>query len=272
MEIVTINLSELYGIEGNATLKCFLHKTTGEMAPYNQNLPAMIVVPGGGYGFVSEREGDPIAVDFFNRHYNAYVLTYSIAPDYRYPTALTQLAAAVDWVKSNAQEHNTDASKVYAVGFSAGGHLVASLANFCDNLPVPELKGKRLDARPAAVVLSYPVIYVDSHLGSFKNLFGTEDLTRHEVQSQSLERSVTVKNPPTFIWTTAKDTCVNPMATVIYTAELLKNKVRVESHIFADGEHGAACCDERTGLYAHQILPEAKSWMYFADKFLKGLK
>ena len=271
MEIVTINLSELYGIEGNATLKCFLHKTTGEMAPYNQNLPAMIVAPGGGYGFVSEREGDPIAVDFFNRHYNAYVLTYSIAPEYRYPTALTQIAAAVDWVKKNATEHNTDASRVYAVGFSAGGHLVASLANYCDKLPRPCLNGQKLDARPTAVVLSYPVINYDSHLGSFRNLLGKEDITEEELNLLSLERSVTEQNPPTFIWTTTEDHCVNPMATVLYTAELLKNKVKVESHIFQTGEHGAACCDERTGVHAYQILPEAKSWMYFADKFLRNL-
>ena len=81
MEIKTINLSELYGIGGTATLKCFLHKGDGEMAPYNQNLPAMIAVPGGGYHFVSEREGDPVAVEFFNRHYNAFTLVSDVAPE-----------------------------------------------------------------------------------------------------------------------------------------------------------------------------------------------
>ena len=74
MEIRTVNIAELYGIEGSAPLKCFLHENTVEMSAYNKKLPAMIVAPGGGYHFVSERECDPVAVDFFNRHYNAFVL------------------------------------------------------------------------------------------------------------------------------------------------------------------------------------------------------
>ena len=109
MEIKTIELSKLYNIDGNATLKCFLHQNYGEMEPYNKNLPALIVVPGGGYGMVSDREGDPVAVDFFNRHYNTFVLTYDVAP-YRYPTQITELACAIDYVKSIAPNGGSNPS------------------------------------------------------------------------------------------------------------------------------------------------------------------
>ena len=87
MDVKTINISQIYSLDGNATLKCFLASQSDEMAKYNQNLPALIIAPGGAYSFVSDREADPIALDFFTKHYNTFVLTYSVAPEGRYPLA-----------------------------------------------------------------------------------------------------------------------------------------------------------------------------------------
>lgn len=274
MDIKTINISEKYGLDGNATLKCFLHQSDGEMERFNKALPAMIVVPGGGYHWCSKREGDPIAVDFFNRHYNSFVLEYSVAP-YRYPLSLTQLAATVDFVKRNASELSVDPERVFVVGFSAGGHLTANLSVACDNLPVPEAGGVRLDARPKAVVLSYPVIYPDSHLGSFKNLLGLtdEEATGERAQALALDRLVTPSTPPTFIWTTREDRVVNPNATVRHTQALLQNGVIFESHIFPYGDHGGATCDGRTVLGDNCVaLKKATMWVELADDFCKSLR
>ena len=272
MDIKIVNLSELYGIGGTATLKCFLHKGDGEMAPYNQNLPAMIAVPGGGYHFVSEREGDPVAVEFFNRHYNAFTLVYDIAPAARYPLALTELACAVDYIKTHAEELHVDRKRVFAAGFSAGGHLVGCLANFYKNLPVSEANGKKLDAALTGIVLGYPVIMPGSHGGSFENLLGTKDMNAPEAQALSLEKTVTPDNPPCFIWTTAEDTCVDPMASVMYTTALLKNKVTVESHIFPYGWHGSSVGDERvfTAEQATNFV-RVREWTDLAAKFLESL-
>ena len=55
MEIRTVDIADVYGLDAPTTVKCFLHKADGEIGPYNKNLPAIIVVPGGGYHFVSER-------------------------------------------------------------------------------------------------------------------------------------------------------------------------------------------------------------------------
>ena len=119
MNIETVKLSEKYGIEGNATLKCFVHDRDEEMKRYNVDLPAMIVCPGGGYCFTSRREADPIAVEFYNRKYATFVLNYDVAP-YRYPVALTELAAAVDYVRSNAEKFSVNPNRIFVVGFSAG--------------------------------------------------------------------------------------------------------------------------------------------------------
>ncbi len=270
MDIKIVNISDLYGLDGNATLKCFLHKSSGEMERYNQNLPALIIAPGGGYGFVSEREGDPIAVDFFNRHYNAFVLTYTVAPEGRYPLSLTQYASAVDYVRSHAEELCVNPDKITVMGFSAGGHLTANLCNFWWRLPIPEAGGKVLDAKPNSAVLSYPVIAPYSHHGSFHNLLGIDDIDCDEARALDLEKSVTDKNPPTFVWTTMEDRAVNPLTSMRYTEELMKRGVQCELHMYAHGWHGLSTFDERTN-----VMPvdgeDNGIWLDQAYTFLKNI-
>lgn len=270
MEIKRIDLNDEYELGVETPLKLFLHGQEEEMKPYNAKLPAMVVVPGGGYGFTSEREADPIALEYFVRHYNAFVVRYAVAP-YRYPIALTQLACAVDYVKKHADELNVDADRVFVVGFSAGGHLAGCLANFCDDLPVAEVGGKRLDARPAGAVLSYPVITPHSHQGSFKNLLGIVDVDRPEAEALSLDKTVSPKNPPCFIWATANDGCVDAVATLLYATALHKSKVKYECHVFPDGPHGLATCNAETYVELPSGHEKTSTWISLSDAFLKSL-
>ena len=93
-----------------------------------------------------------------------------------------------------------------------------------------------------------------------------------KAEALSLEKTVTPDNPPCFIWTTAEDSCVDPMATVLYTTELLKNKVTVESHIFPYGWHGGSVGDERVYEKADApLLERTRVWTDMADKFLASL-
>ncbi len=270
MDIKKIDLNEIYELGVATPVKMLLHDQDGEMTKFNEKLPAMIVVPGGGYAVVSGREADPIATEYYIRHYNAFVLNYAIAP-YRYPTALTQLACLVDFVKKNADELHIDKNKIFVVGFSAGGHLTADLAVECDNLPVPVVGGVKLDARPSAVVLSYPVITPNSHKGSFMNLLGIESVDCKEAEELSLEKRVTEAHPPCFIWATATDGVVDPMATLVYAMALQKNKVPYECHMYPVGPHGLATCDERTYLEVKDGFSKAKTWFDFSDSFLRSL-
>ncbi len=273
MTVKQINLSEEYSIPGNAKLDIYLHEITNEIQgkKYTLNRKAMVVVPGGGYSMVSVREGEPIAIDFFNRGYNAFVLYYDVAPN-RYPMQITQLACAVDYVKKHAEEFNIDVNEVCAVGFSAGGHLTGCLANMWNCLPQDYLAGKDIDAKVKAVVLSYPVIYNDSHVGTFKNLLGITDVENDPMANAlSLERTVNADNPPCFIWTTATDKCVNPLATVKYVEAYLNAGKTIECHMWPYGAHGASTCDGRTNENYDDVLP-AKEWLDLADRFICKLK
>ena len=88
--------------------------------------PAVIICPGGGYMYCSEREATPIAMEYLAGGINAFILRYSCKPAV-FPTALVQLATAMKLVREHAKEWNIDSEKIIVVGFSAGGHLAASL-------------------------------------------------------------------------------------------------------------------------------------------------
>ena len=115
-------------------------------------MPAMVVVPGGGYGMVSKREGLPVAMEYLINGFIPFILTYSVGEEYCYPQQLLELAASVDYIRKNADEFGVDVDKIYVVGFSAGGHLVANLG-----VEYLELQEK-YDAKPNGVCLCYPVI------------------------------------------------------------------------------------------------------------------
>ena len=92
---------------------------------------AILIIPGGGYGMCAPREGEPIAMAFLSHGFNAFVLNYS-AGHKAFPAHLIEASMAVKHIRDNAEEYRIDPDKVFVVGFSAGGHLAASLGTMWD--------------------------------------------------------------------------------------------------------------------------------------------
>src|SRR5699024_2025278 len=134
--------------------------------------PAVIICPGGGYEFTSDREAEPIALKMMNMGFHAFVLHYNVKP-HVYPQALLELATAVQIVRGNHQVWGIDPSKIIGAGFSAGGHSAASLGVFWQgSLLVEKMKGEKESWQPNGLLLAYPVISSGEfiHEGSFKTL------------------------------------------------------------------------------------------------------
>ncbi|WP_407894736.1 alpha/beta hydrolase [Lacticaseibacillus sp. N501-2] len=191
---------------------------------------AVIICPGGGYAMVSPKEGEPVALTVAARGMAAFVLDYAVAP-VRYPAALRQLAEAMKVVRANADAWQL--TQIFVVGFSAGGHLAASLGTQYDQAVLSDYDPKVI--RPDALLLAYPVITAGrfAHRDSFANLLGTQDPA-----AQSLEKLVTPRTPPTFIWTTADDETVPAMNSLLFVEALQQAGVEVEFHLFPHGCHG----------------------------------
>ena len=157
MKIITVTLAP-----NQAVLNFYLQDKSPEM-PNAAIRPAMLVVPGGGYQYCSDREGEPVALAYMAQGFNAVVLRYTAAETIPIDKALQDGAAAMDYLRANAAELEIDPQQIAAVGFSAGGHLVASLGTL---LPKAQ--------RPNALVLGYAAT-----LGAMWTVVGRQEPDLH---------------------------------------------------------------------------------------------
>ena len=106
------------GYQETADLYTYILDNSVEMRP-DRKRPVIVICPGGGYTMTSDREAEPIAMQYLARGYHAVILRYSVAPA-RYPLALLQLAKSVAYLREHAEEFHIDTAKIILQGFSAG--------------------------------------------------------------------------------------------------------------------------------------------------------
>ena len=232
--------------------------------------PLIIVCPGGGYCFVSEREAEMLALQWLALGYHAAVLYYSVEPAV-YPTALLELATAVKMMKEHAEEWHIDTDKILVEGSSAGGHLAASYGMFWNRKFIAEKLGTSSEMlRPAGMILNYPVITSGeyAHDDSFRSLLAKDYDNKKE--EMSLENQVSADTPPAFIWHTNEDGLVPAENSLMLALAMRKQGIPVELHLYAKGGHGLSLSDERTnGMDGFGNVKECQSWMMLADTWMK---
>lgn len=267
-----LHLKDYFSFLGNdgcdPTVEMYLPYNMVEMNRGDRKRPCMIVCPGGGYSMCSQREAEPIALQFLPDGFNVFVIRYSVAP-HRFPTQLREVAALMELIYRNADEWNCDTSKIAIIGFSAGGHLAAHYSTMYDCKEVREVFP---ESKPVnASVLCYAVITADpagGHMGSFDNLLGKTERTKDEIDYFSCDRNVKETTPPAFLWHTAEDNCVPVINSILYAKALSEKKVPFELHIYPYGCHGAATCDKHTldnvddkMLHNTAWIPAARKWL-----------
>ncbi len=233
--------------------------------------PTVLVLPGGGYGSLSARETEPIALAFNAMGVNACVLYYSCAPAV-FPTALEEAARAVAYMRNHARAWNV--GKIFVNGYSAGGHLAASLGVFWNRDFLHERTGlSARQVRPDGLILAYPVITSGAfrHDGSFRNLLGADYEDPQKRVLVSLEEQVSADTPPVFIWSTYEDTAVPVENTLLFACSLRQKMVPLEMHIYPPGPHGLSRGDEEMNP-PEQVYPEVTQWMAQSVRWLNGLK
>ena len=203
--------------------------------------PAILVIPGGGYGCVCERsEGEPVARRFNELGFHAFVLQYRVAP-HRFPEPQQDAIRAMRLIRHNAEAWGVIPDRIAACGGSAGGHLTACLGTITDM--IPDAVGDEIDSIdpiPDALILSYAVTSmgkVSSHPGSAVNLLGPE-LPEDLMDLCTLSNQVGPDTPPAFVWHTFTDTTVNYRNALEFADAMAKTKRPCELHIFPHGNHG----------------------------------
>ncbi len=264
-------LSEKYP---DATLTAYVCGREPKVAPR----PAVIVCPGGGYGFCAARESEPIVRKFWGEGFNVYLLIYSTEEKAKDFAPLIEASLAVKLVRERATLDNTNPEKIYILGFSAGGHLAASTGTLWntpvvrDAIGVTDGTASEGINRPDGMILCYPVITMGefTHKGTAQRVTGHEVLTDEDIATFSLERRVDAATPKAFIWHTFSDASVPVQNTLLYISALAKANVPFEAHIFPDGPHGLALCNKETWEGQERLLiPHAECWADLAVKWIK---
>jgi len=210
---------------------------------------AILVIPGGAYSNVcSDREGEPIGMAFMPYGYNAFVLHYSVN-EKPFPHHLIQASKAIKHIRDNAEEYNINPEEVFAVGFSAGGHLAGSLGTMWHRDEIYEAVDMPYGYnKPTGVMLIYPVISGSEirHNGSFVNLLMTEEPTEEQLKEMSLENHVDEKSSPVYMMHTSNDELVDVRNSLVMADALAKQGIKFELHIYPDAPHGIALANKIT--------------------------
>lgn len=259
-------------VEGSGKDVCLETYILGDVmdGARNRKTPLVLICPGGGYAMTSNREAEPIALQFNSMGYQAAVLRYSCAPAV-YPTALCEVAQSVKLIREHAEDWNVDAEKIIVMGFSAGGHLAASYGVFWNELWLTEkMQCDKQLLKPNGLVLCYPVISSKeeiAHQDSIKNLLGE---SYPEMKEQvSLEDNVGKHTPKTFLWHTFTDPVVPFWNSFRFAEALGKAGVPMEYHLYPQGGHGLSLANEQTaneeGKGVEKVcqswVPLLRSWM-----------
>ena len=245
------------------------------VSPYSEIKPrdAILVVPGGGYRIVcSDREGEAVALAYAAKGINAFVLKYTVPPKSK-DQPLLEVAGALAYIRKNAKAYGVNPDRVFAVGFSAGAHIVGTLSTKFKK--AEELLGLPENfARPTGTIYSYPVVSAmcETHEGSYSSLLGKpfSELTEGEKAEYSNELNVDSSTPPAFIWHTATDNSVPPYGSIRLAESYVRAGVPVEMHLFPCGPHGMALAQYHTSLGREDYIDKrVAQWLDLSVDWMK---
>jgi acetyl esterase/lipase len=201
----------------------------------------LLIIPGGGYASEGgDRGGREIAQHFASLGIICFVLRYRLPGEgwkNRSNVPLEDAQRAMRLIRAGQY----GASKLGAIGFSAGGHLSATLA-IRHEMPTytPVSPADQLDAKPLVAAHMYPVITMGegAHAGSRDRLLG-ENPSADDLANWSLERHIGADAAPSFICLAADDDVVPPFPNgITFFGKLRDQNVASELHVFEQGGHG----------------------------------
>lgn len=230
---------------------------------------SVIVCPGGSYFWHDMKtEGTGVALWLQKNGINAFVLKYRTAqfPAYfthfrllfrgrRYPDAQEDLLQAMRHIKSHAAEYGIDTTKIGAMGFSAGGHLVMSSAEL-----FPQ------NDQPAFIAPVYPVVTMQEpwvHKRSRRALLGDSRTGNRQLRdSLSLELHVPDNCPPVFLVNCVDDPIVDYHNSILLDEALTRKHVSHEYHQYKTGGHGFGASDTKGSEECRHWRESFMQWLH----------
>ena len=237
-ELITLNQKR------NVTLTAYIQEVKGDFR-YVSKRPAILILPGGGYQYCTNREADPVAMPYLKAGYQAFILRYSVKEYAKWPNPLDDYEQAMELIRSNHEKWHLYKDKVAVIGFSAGGHLAGCAATMAKN-------------KPDAAILGYAVTKGD--------LVHQCEKTAPDVVS-----FVSADTCPCFLFATRTDQVVPVINTIEFTQALAQHDISFESHIYAYGPHGFSTGDTSVQSKDVPLCNRAPGWVEDSIGWLRDM-
>ncbi len=206
------------------------------MRPEKPNGTAVLVFPGGGYEHLAATKEGSLVGQWLNRQgITAFVVKYRVPKRNGVNVALQDAQRAIRFVRSNAEQFGINPGMVGVMGFSAGGHLCATIIHQFDTAAYPPVNDfDQLDCKPDFGILIYP-----AYLGTGTNASAEADVVKDS-------------KIPLYIAISQNDKFLPGVES--YVSVLKEAKVDYECHIYPDGGHG-------TGLGGFPWIETCEKWL-----------
>lgn len=232
------SLNDLVAYEKEGILS---YKVLSETCSYlmfkqnNKDAKVAIVGAGGGYYDVCTLpESLPVSVALYKKGFTVITFNYGVMDNAFHNKAYKDLCLLLDYLNKNQKQLEINLKDYLIIGFSASGHLVATLGTDNFGFRVTHLP------KPKLMVLCYPVISMHKEYaekGSRWNLLG-ENPTLEEEKEYSIEDHVGDDYPSVFMYHAEKDPCVDVINAKMMDMVLTKHKIPHMFYTIDDAYHG----------------------------------
>jgi acetyl esterase/lipase len=264
--------------------------------------PTLIICPGGSYLFRAKKESEPVALTFLARGYNVVVLNYTTYFAERvdlkstkpktdakshYPRQLKELVQALKVLKELSAKYQLNLTRLFLLGFSAGGHLAASYAvHWNDHEYLAKIGIDANDClKLRGLLLAYPMLTGELKaliLRGKKNtsimeqlpylnpaIYGCEQPTQAQKAELNLVQQVNASVPPTFLWQSLQDKVTSVEDSLAWVTKSTQLGIECESHFFGSGKHGMGLANDIAAKTSADEDAACSSWVELADLWLR---
>ncbi|MCP0887086.1 alpha/beta hydrolase [Ligilactobacillus sp. WILCCON 0076] len=264
--------------------------------------PTLIICPGGSYLFRAKKESEPVALTFLARGYNVVLLNYTtyfeervdlkidvpkVDSNSHYPQQLSELVQTLKILKELSVEYKLDLTRLFLLGFSAGGHIAASYAVHWNDYEYLNKIG--IDGRDClklrGILLAYPMLTGDlgdmiskakkdtsikEQLPYLNNaIYGTEQPTLVQKEELNLIHQINKTIPPTFLWQSLQDEVTPVSDSLKWMVKLTELNIECESHFFGSGKHGMGLANSIAAKNSSDEDIACSKWVELADLWMK---
>lgn len=233
-------------------------------------LPVIVSVHGGGWVYGDKELYSHYCLSLAQRGFVVVNFTYRLSPENKFPCHLEDTVMVFDWVKKNATRYGMDRDNIFAVGDSAGGHILALYCAMCTN---PEYAAKfdfkpTEDTLPKAIALNCAVLDIEEARNGMGG--STMKLMKDVLPNKGTEEEFALANPiayvnekfpPCFIMTANEDFLRAQPETftkkldeygIPYTYKMYGSEFDKLGHVFhldMRNETGKLCNDEQCAYF-----------------------